>query len=119
MNLILFLGERVIFANIPDINVPANLLKMFLKCLPESLIPISLTDMLAALLEIPDESEKLKYLAWMLENYVPDPNYATLKYIGMWAHLFSFYSLHKLTSYSFSSPGSRISLQRGYLLSVQ
>jgi len=70
------------YAKLSDINVPASLLKMFLKCLPESLIPLSLADLLAALLDITDEAEKIKYLAWMLQNYVPDPNYATLKHIG-------------------------------------
>jgi len=74
------------FAKLSDINVLASLLKMFLKCLPESLIPSSLTDLLAALLDIPEEAEKIKYLAWMLQNYVPDPNYATLKYIGQCLH---------------------------------
>ena len=70
------------YAKLCDIKVSTSLLKLFLKSLPEPLIPLSLFDLLAALLDIADEAERIKYLAWMLQNYVPDPNYATLKHIG-------------------------------------
>jgi len=76
-------GEQVNYAKIDDINVPAGLLKMFLKSLPDSLVPISLSELMGALADISDEAERIKYLLWLLQNYLPDTNYATLKHIGI------------------------------------
>jgi len=87
-------GEHVDFNKLPDVNIAANLLKVFLKSLPESLIPTSLADLFGSLSEVGDEADRVKYLSWLLQNYIPDPNFATLKYILGFLSNVGIYSQH-------------------------
>ncbi|XP_069826474.1 rho GTPase-activating protein 9 isoform X2 [Dendropsophus ebraccatus] len=63
-----------------DIHVITGAMKMFLRELPEPIIPFSFFDEFIAAVQIPDVDEKVQILQELVRN-LPEPNHDTLNYI--------------------------------------
>lgn len=92
-------GHSVTYTNPDDVHCAAVIIKKFLRELPEPLMTFNLYDVIIASTSIPDPTEKLKVVWYILRNELPDENFLLLKFLMEFlSEVMSHSSVNKMTS---------------------